>query len=86
MGKNFVTFLSPGIFVAEAITWPIEAWDIKEAVKMSKSITEWFGAVPYGFFFTTSERTDEELDSREIRRSPMYYLGRSGGLKWPFWL
>lgn len=75
MQKNFVTFLSPGTITAEQTTQPIESWDQNLAIKLSEKIVERHNARPYGFYFTTRERKDNELDSHEIARSPMYYLG-----------
>ena len=75
MKKHFVTFYSPGTLVAETSTKPIEAWDEEEAVEMAKSIKERHGATPYGFRFTTRGRGWDDLNSREIAKSGMYYLG-----------
>lgn len=72
---HFVTFLSPGTLVAENTTKPIESWDVDAAVKMARGVKERHGAVPYGFYFTTRERDDDELDSREAARSDFFYLG-----------
>jgi len=75
MKKHFVTFYSPGSFVSEQTEKPIEKWDAKLAIKMVKNITERYGATPYGFAFTTRERKDDELDSKVVKKSNMYYLG-----------
>ena len=75
MIKHFVIFFSPGTFVAEQTEKSIDSWDVKEAVRLGKEIKERYGAVPYGFCFTTRERKDNELDSREVKRSGMYFLG-----------
>lgn len=75
MRANFVTFYSPGTFVAEQTTKPVDGWDVDTAIEMSRSIKERYGAVPYGFQFSTRARSDGDLDSKEIERSPMYYLG-----------
>lgn len=75
MQRHFVTFYSPGTFVAETTDKPIEAWDVEKAKAMAADIKERYGAVPYGFRFTTRSRKDNELDSSESARSPMYYLG-----------
>ena len=75
MKKHFVTFCSPGTFVAEQTTKPIDAWDVDKAKKMSKEIKERYGATPYGFFFSTRKRKDDELDSKIIKESGMFYLG-----------
>lgn len=70
-----MTFYSPGTFVAEQSTRPIGAWDVDLAIAMSCDIKERHGARPYGFRFTTRARSDEDLDSKEVARSPMHYLG-----------
>jgi hypothetical protein len=48
---------------------------VKEARKEACNIKERHGATPYGFCFTTRERKDDELDSKEIKRSGTYFLG-----------
>ena len=75
MKAHFVTFLSPGTFVCEETTKPIESWDTKEAVKMSKKITERYGAKPFAFVFSTRERGDKDLDSKTTKTSGRYFLG-----------
>lgn len=75
MQKHFVTFYSPGTFVAEQTTKPIDSWDVDLAVSMSKEIKERHNALPYGFRFSTRERGENDLDSHETKTSAMYYLG-----------
>lgn len=75
MKKHFVTFYSPGTFVAEYSEKPIESWNVQKAVKMARKIVERHGATPYGFRFSTRERTEDELDSKVTKTSGMYYLG-----------
>jgi hypothetical protein len=75
MKKHFVTFCSPGTFVSETSESPIESWDVDAAKEMAKRIKERHGATPYGFYFSTRTRKDEELDSKITKTSPMYYLG-----------
>ena len=75
MKQHFVTFLSPGTFVCEETAKPIKDWDIKKAIKMSKSITERYNAKPFAFQFSTRERSAKELDSKVIKTSGFYYLG-----------
>jgi len=75
MKKHFVSFFSPGTFVAEQTTKPIDSWDVDRAIEMSKKIKERYGALPYGFSFSTRERNDDELDSHEIKRSNFFFLG-----------
>lgn len=73
--KHFVTFFSPGTFVAEHTTKPISSWDIEKAVKMAKTIKERYNALPYGFQFSTRGRRADQLDSKVIKESGVYYLG-----------
>lgn len=75
MKAHFVTFLSPGTMFTEDTTEPIESWDSSQAMEMAHSIKERHGATPFGFYFTTRERKDNELDSKEVKRSKMFYLG-----------
>ncbi len=75
MKKHFVIFFSPGTFMAEQTEKPIDEWDVQAATEMARKIKERYRATPYGFCFTTRERKEEELDSQEIKRSGMYYLG-----------
>jgi hypothetical protein len=75
MKRHFVTFLSPGTLFSEETTRPIDAWDIKLAVEMSYDVRARYNARPYGFYFTTRARPDDELDSKTIACSNTYYLG-----------
>lgn len=75
MKKHFVTFYSPGTFVAEHSIEPIESWDVGVAIEMARNVKKRHGATPYGFQFSTRERSDTELDSKESAKSAMYYLG-----------
>lgn len=74
MEKHFVTFYSPGTFCAETNECPIDSWNVDEALKMSKEITQRYRAKPYGFRFFTRSRSDDELDSHVTNRSGMYYI------------
>lgn len=75
MQQHFVTFYSPGTFVAETTTKPIDGWNVDDAVAMAALIEERHNAHPYGFQFTTRGRNDDELDSKIIAKSPMHYIG-----------
>lgn len=72
---HFVTFYSPGTFVAETTEKPIHSWDTDTAMKMAHGIEERYGATPYAFRFTTRGRGPKDLDSREVERSCLYHLG-----------
>ena len=73
--KHFVEFYSPGTFVSEVSSYPIDSWDVGEAVKMATSVKERYNSRPYGFRFTTRTRGDNDLDSHESAKSNLYYLG-----------
>lgn len=73
--KNFVTFFSPGTFMAEQSTKRIDSWDVETAKRMALSIEERYNATPYAFQFTTRGRGEYDLDSKVIKTSPLYYLG-----------
>lgn len=75
MRQKFVIFFSPGTFFSEQTELPIFSHDVSKAIEMAHSIVERYGARPYGFVFTTRERKDDELDSKEVYRSGVYYLG-----------
>jgi len=75
MQQHFVTFYSPGTFVAETSSKPIALWDADLAVAMAGEITERYGATPYGFRFSTRAREDDELDSKQVAQSAFYYIG-----------
>lgn len=75
MKKYFVIFFSPGTFIAEQTTKEIMSWNINEAIKLSKEIKERHGSTPYGFQFATRERKKYDFDSKETKRSNMYFLG-----------
>ena len=75
MEKHFVTFYSPGTFVAEESTKPIDSWDVKAAMKMARKVKERYNALPYGFRFTTRSRKADELDSKVTATSCLYWLG-----------
>jgi hypothetical protein len=75
MQRHFVEFLSPGTFVSETTEKPIDSWNVDVAVRMAADICERYNARPYGFRFITRGRKDDELDSRVLDRSGIYYLG-----------
>ena len=75
MEKHFVEFYSPGTFVAEISTKPIDSWDVNLAQEMAHEVIERYNATPYAFCFTTRSRDENDLDSREIARSGTYHLG-----------
>jgi hypothetical protein len=68
---HFVTFLSPGTFVAEDTTRPIESWDVKQAMKMADDIHERHGA--------TRSRGPEDRDhDAQDRPVPTAHARRGG--------
>lgn len=72
--QNFVTFVSPGYMFAEKSSMQIDTWNVNKAIQMSYRITESYGAKPYAFYFTMRGRREDELNSREIARSGVYYI------------
>lgn len=72
--KHFVTFYSPGTFVPECTTRPIDKWDPLLALEMSRAIKERYDARPYAFQFSTRARGPDDLDSHETNRSPRYFI------------
>jgi len=78
---HFVRFYSPGTFVAEQTEKLIESWDVEKAKEMARNIKERYGACPYGFQFTTRERSGTDLDSHESAHSPMYFWAG----RWKHW-
>lgn len=75
MIQHFVKFFSPGTFTAETSIKPIPEWNVDVAIEMSQNIKERYGSKPYGFCFITRYRRDDELDSRVIEESGIYFLG-----------
>jgi hypothetical protein len=73
--KHYVTFLSPGTFVSEETTKEISSWDVDLALEILPNIKERYKATPYGFFFTTRERDEDDFDSKQTKESGMYFLG-----------
>lgn len=71
MKQHFVTFLYPGSFFPEESTVAVESWD-------PEPWRNWEASRPYrpfAFYFTTRERGDADLDSRQTAKSGRYYLG-----------
>ncbi len=75
MKAHFVHFLSPGTFVHEESSKPIDAWNTEQAKAMAREIKERYNATPFAFYFTTRERKENELDSHVTETSGRYYLG-----------
>ena len=75
MQKHFVTFYSPGTFVAEETIKDIASWDVDAAMKMAHGIVERYAATPYAFRFSTRERGNKDLDSKTTKTSCLYHLG-----------
>ncbi len=75
VSQHFVTFYSPGSFVAEETTKPVDSWDIEAAKQMAMTVLQRYNATPYGFRFYTRGRGPQDLDSKEIATSPFYWLG-----------
>ena len=74
MKRHYVTFYSPGTFMAEDNTEEVESWDIEATKQRAGEITQRYNAIPYGFRFHTMERQPGEWAPKRTARSPMYYL------------
>ncbi len=74
MKQDYVTFYSPGTFVAEMTTREVASWNVTKAVEMMPDIEERHGARPYGFSFHTKRRGWRDFEPKEIKRSGMYYV------------
>lgn len=74
MIKHYVTFMSPGMFLAEMTTQEIVEWDLREAVERAQSVKERHGAIPYGFYFTTKERGPDDFEPKLTKTSGTYYI------------
>lgn len=74
MQQHFITFFSPGTFVDEITTLPVDAWDPVVGKSMAEKSRERHGAKPYAFQFTTRGRRQDELDSKVIATSPRYFI------------
>lgn len=75
MLAHFVEFMSPGTFVSEKTTKPIDSWSVDKALQMAADVIERHGARPFGFRFITRERGETDLDSKVTKFSGIYYLG-----------
>lgn len=82
--KHFVTFMSPGTFVSESTTKPIDSWDPRKAVEIGDGIIERHGARPYGFVFETRMCADpvpdgrggtQKVEQKTIAKSGTHFLG-----------
>lgn len=82
--KTYVEFISPGTLVDESSCLEIASCCSKNAVEMSKQITERHGAKPYGFVFITrlvhdpvsdGEGGEMEVLAKEKERSGIHFLG-----------
>lgn len=75
MRKHFVTFFSPGTLFHERTTRDVARWDPTLAAPMAEGIVERYDARPHFFVFSTRERADADLDSRETAKSGRFFLG-----------
>ncbi len=74
MKAHFVTFFSPGTFVAETDIQEIDSWDVGEASRRAKKIKQRHGAIPYAFRFSTRTRGPDDLDSKVSKQSHYYFI------------
>ncbi len=82
--KIFAEYFSPGTMFAETSTRALDKGTVKEAVALSKEISERYGATPYAFDIVTKLGADPIDDgqggtmkvlSKEIGRKGRYFLG-----------
>lgn len=82
--KHYVTFLSPGTFMSEQTTKPIESWDPARAIALGEDVVERHDARPYGFVFETRLVSDPvpdgrgghlRVESKLLERSGTHFLG-----------
>lgn len=76
--KHYVTFMSPGSFMAEDRQVEIGEWDTRRAIDMAAGVTERYGAHPYGFYFTTTKVGEVDgvpVESAATAKSGMYFIG-----------
>ena len=83
MRKHFVTFYSPGSFMAETTTREVSEWSTHEAMKLAASVKERYNAIPYGFKFDTrivhdptpdGEGGTIKVESKVVDTSGMYFI------------
>jgi len=83
MRKHYVDFLSPGTFVSEESSAPIEDWDTHKAAQMATHILERYGARPYAFRFRTMLTRDPlpdgegglfQVQPKEVAKSGLHFI------------
>lgn len=82
--KHYVVFHSPGTFFDETSRRNIDSWDTKEAIKISRTISERYDASPFGFVFVTLLEADPIKDDSgnefnvqpiKVKESGMHFIG-----------
>jgi hypothetical protein len=82
--KHYVTFYSPGSFMAETSTYEIAERDPRLAVAQAEKVVERHGAKPYGFRFETRIVADPvpdgeggtlNVEPKTVDESGTYFLG-----------
>jgi len=72
--RHFVLLLIPMKSFHGEREIPIEKWDVDEAIKITKDITDSNGNAPYGFQFITRGPYDDKLGKMKFAMSCNYYF------------
>ena len=84
MKKYKVIFYSPGTFLSESSSYPIDSWDIVKAIELSEKVLERYNSKPYGFVFETILVLDDVTDGeggilkdtpKSVDRSGVHFMG-----------
>ena len=73
MKKHFVHYMYPGMIVSESRTLPIDEWNVETAIHM-EPVNNFTAYGSYGFYFSTRGRGEDDLDSRMLERSHLYFF------------
>lgn len=72
MKKHFLHLLFPGSFASEESVSEVSDWDVDAATSVAEKRKQ---QIPFGFYFTTRARAEDDLDNHVTETSGIYYLG-----------